>query len=220
MRDTRWRVYLALLPVLLAALAGGGLAAAFAAPSPARAHFESAPWSWHVDVYSFDDSDCLHRVDPVTLVLYRNTNADLIFHHFSHHGWGWAAFGNQNFWDHGCAGSGDSRQAADDCSLCDRYHVRWHPGGADDESWGPYVLATPHREQWIWFCDGGLGSHATDSYWDAKRVIGERWHQWQWDPPSGHRFAGHEMWDNKEPRRQCNETEVANDGWVDFVRIP
>lgn len=155
-------------------------------------------------------------MDPISVVFYNN-NWD-VFAHASHHGWGYTGFGGQYFWDHGCVNSGDSRQAASYCSICDRDHMRWHPGGRDDASWGIYVLSTPHRETWFWTCDGG-SNHATSSYWEAKVEIGNRWHQWNWDNAQ-HRFAGSQWWGNNERRRQCNGWEPANDGWVDFVRIP
>jgi hypothetical protein len=201
----------------LHAVAAIAMVLALGVAQPAGAH-------WSPGWYTHTDSNCANnynRIDPVSMIFYNNATPDRVGFHITYHtGWGGTDAGGQWFKTHDspnvCVFNGSGWQRASSCGTCDRYHIRYADVYEWDGAYGWAVIGTPHYETYN-YGPNCWGQHAVTStspggFVNARNTLYNALRN------GGH--AGTMGWiGNTEPRKQCDNEYVANDGYGAYVMV-
>jgi hypothetical protein len=197
----------------------------------------SADNGFNLTSYSWDRS-CSHFIDPIGVVFYgRGAGGEYLpgqwyknpprkGHIYYHTGWGrHSGEGTQYFkYVEGCYSNIDVQPAEAAPFPNSRYHMRLFP--LDDYAGGPYLLGTPHHEDWVLRCPGhavDMGSSDPDhpvrtdngSGFDrGRRKLAIRFGKGR----HRHRVTSHH-WGNTKARMQCDGEYAGSNGNVAWIKV-
>jgi hypothetical protein len=115
---------------------------------------QPAQGALNIKWYSFKDSGCVTRVDPVTTIFWWLATNPAVQSHIPHHG-GWGldvqyeaiASDGQWMWDAGWCTFQWGAFADNTAAAPSRFHVRFRAGHYQDPDFVLFALATPHQER-------------------------------------------------------------------------
>jgi len=204
------------------------------APDP-NAGGELDPGGW-TSMYSFKGSTCssMNYVDPITVVFKGASSAQQVEQHAADHGyWTYHDGSSQLMFSYGyCYGmDGESNSEPGPPFQGEQYHMRlWEAKDFNGNPLctDPYVLATPHHEDWgapqIGCGDSGHSvydnkTHPPGGFNGARDDIIKNW-------VGPHDLLEWQYWGNIQPFRQSKGYGVLNgcwwaraDGWVAIIGI-
>ena len=201
-----------------------GLAAAVAAAlaigvTPARAHFQTYPYTLKSCPASYD-----RQVDPVNFVFTRNGDGPAMVNQIkAHTTWDDSTRGTvQSFSSHGVCGEMYASQATlcwNLTPLCTRNHIRVKRTYESDSYLGVTGRGDAHHEDWVTTCNYGAGGHAVDSngsngsgFDQGRRALRIAFEN------AGHGWSS-SFWDNKRNFKQCDGDYAGSDGYTVYVAL-
>ena len=194
---------------IVAALALVVWGLALLAPPDARAHWRSYPYSLKAC-----PAESAHQVDPVTVLFYRHGWALRSLNHIEYHtGWHNESGSTQRFQSHGRCGRMHGQRASR-CGMCTRFHVRVRRTYHGDGTLGITSLATPHHEDWVWYCGHAVDKNGAEgSGFDQGRrrlsyLMGRR------------HGSSLRYWGNDRDFKQCDGDYAGSNGYVRYIPIP
>jgi hypothetical protein len=184
-------------------------------PASVLADFNTAP-------YSYNNDTCTEISDPVTVIFYKYATGGYSNNHVQGHtGWTGGDGGGQNFESHGrCYPGGKHSESAGATSS--RFHIRMRKTYDGDANWGDTTAATPHHEDFIWYCGHAVdkgGVNRGEGLWSGFDQGRSRIYDALYGT-NGHYFAGYPYWGNTWEVQQCDGDWAGSQGTVYWFRIP
>ena len=194
-----------------AAIVAAVLASLLSAAS-AGAHSASYPYALRACPASYD-----RQVDPVTVLFTNNAWALRSLNHVEYHtGWGNESGTTQRFQSHGECGEMHGQRASAGVSSS-RWHVRARRTYHGDDVYGVTTLATPHHEDFVWYCGHAVDANGPDgSGFDQ----GRRRLTNLMATSVFHDYAQARYWGNDRDFRQCDGDWAGSNGYVRYINIP
>lgn len=178
-----------------------------------------APGALNMKWYSFDDLNCTHRVDPVTVIFFYNGYQTWVNRHIPHHGV-WTSDvtyegieKTQKFWDAGyCTQQWGAFASGPFWET--RYHIRFREGHYFDATFGNFSIGTPHHETNV-SC-----GHAVDrtidgwsGYDKGRRQLANTM------AINGPHYSYYKYVGNSALMTQCNGWTAGSNGQARYIRI-